>query len=57
MPVFSLRSQRLSGEVLNHRPTENHKLPNEPSELLKTMDRTEPRPAGSPHGPAGRQRR
>ena len=30
MPVFSLRSQRLSGEALKHRLPENHKLPNEP---------------------------
>ena len=34
MPVFSLRSQRLSGEFPNHRPPENHRLPNEPSPIF-----------------------
>ena len=34
MSVFSLCSQCLSGEALNHRLPENHGLPNEPSSIF-----------------------
>jgi hypothetical protein len=34
MPVFSLCSQRLRGEFLNHRLPEDHGIPKEPSPIF-----------------------
>ena len=48
MPVFCLRSQRLRGEFLSHRLSENHGMPKEPSPILghSAVGRTPPTAPG-----------